>query len=348
MKKDFESPENWYHTVGAHYLAVQIYFHLNQVGVMNYILDHAPVNSEEIAKELKLDQRLVTDLLLYIAHVDVVIEVNDKNEFQYTDFGQEVIKRYSRVENNKTTLNFHNVRVGGFSPIFNSMTEMLKMEKSYGKDIFRDGGAIEEGLYTISDRFVGAVHTAISRLNPSAIVELGTDTGLIWKAHEAAPNTPLFGLDKSEAVIKEAKQKLATSQSKAQVTWLQDNLYNVDQWASKIEPKDKVCFFSVHFHEFVKETKKDVAKAIEEMKRYFSGSHIIVLEQPMHSSSDKNKMSEALWLYSHSNVLIHHLINSGRILPIKEWIDLFQDSGAKLVDQRETGYLGYEALDFKL
>lgn len=348
MKRPFDSPENWYHTVGAHYLAVQIYFHLNQVGVMNFLIDHAPVEAAQIAQQLNLDERLLTDLLLYIAHVDSIVEVNDNKEFQYTDFGLDVIKRYGRVENNQTTLNFHNVRVGGFSPIFNSMTELLKKEKTYGQDVFRNGGAIEAGLYTISDRFVDSVHTAVKRLKPSAIVELGTDTGLIWKAKEAAPEAQLYGLDKSEAVIKEAQEKLKASENTSPVTWLQENLYEVEKWAPQIKEKERVCFFSVHFHEFVKDTKDQVATAVEKMKSHFPGSHIIVLEQPMHSTKDRNKMSEALWLYSHSNVLIHHLINSGRILPIEEWLDLFQGAGAELVDQRATGYLGYEALDFKL
>ena len=59
-------------------------------------------------------------------------------------------------------------------------------------------------------------------------------------------------------------------------------------------------------------------------------------------------MPPAVWSYHASNVLIHHLIDNGRILTRHEWLALFTGAGARIERISPTGFLGYNAYVLEL
>jgi hypothetical protein len=64
-------------------------------------------------------------------------------------------------------------------------------------------------------------------------------------------------------------------------------------------------------------------------------------------AEDRSKVTDTLWLYSQSNVLIHHLIGNGRILSRDAWIDVGRRAGCSRVSDRPCNYLGYRAFLFE-
>ena len=71
-------------------------------------------------------------------------------------------------------------------------------------------------------------------------------------------------------------------------------------------------------------------------------------EQPRLNGEARHGADETLWLYAQSNVLIHHLIGNGRILPDEQWRAVFEGAGCRVESIRPVEYLGYNAYLFQL
>jgi hypothetical protein len=75
---------------------------------------------------------------------------------------------------------------------------------------------------------------------------------------------------------------------------------------------------------------------------------LVAFEQPRLPHSEKANIPETQWLYSQSNILIHHLIGNGRILSTDAWMELGHQAGCRQVTERACNYLGYRAFTFQL
>ena len=88
---------------------------------------------------------------------------------------------------------------------------------------------------------------------------------------------------------------------------------------------------------------KKLVKLVQKLVQKLPNWRFVAIEQPRLEKETRRLISPARWLYSHSNILIHHLIKNGRILSRDEWTEIFKDGGAAAVDVRPTGYLEYQA-----
>ena len=75
----------------------------------------------------------------------------------------------------------------------------------------------------------------------------------------------------------------------------------------------------------------------------FPGWSLFALEQERLPDSARASTPRDLWLYAQSNVLIHHLIGNGQILPRDRWLEVYRAAGCTVRAVVELGYLGYHA-----
>ena len=85
--------------------------------------------------------------------------------------------------------------------------------------------------------------------------------------------------------------------------------------------------------------------AIEQLLRtlgqQFPGWYLFALEQDRLPDSDRAQLPSDLWLYSMSNILIHHLIENAKILPRQGWLATYRAGSARVHSVQAVGYLGY-------
>ena len=87
---------------------------------------------------------------------------------------------------------------------------------------------------------------------------------------------------------------------------------------------------------------------VRELGRLLPGAFLVAMEQPRIPPEARSEVGESTWLYSQSNVLIHHLIGNGRILSHDQWLELFVSAGCTLESCDPLGFLGYKMYVFRL
>lgn len=325
-------PESWFHDLGTKYVLAQVYFHLNQAGVMGYLVKNGPRDAKEIAKGLRLDGRILESLLDYAAAADSVFTRDSRGRYGFSAFGRAVLKRYGPVR-----YNFLDVRVGAYGPVWSSLDGLLSGKKRYGAEVKREGRFAEDGLYKSAVGLRPVIGELLDRLKPEIVVEFGADTGLIdWVAQRPGAGECCV-LDRNPKALR----RVAPG-----VRRVAGDLFKPAGWSRSVSGGN--LFFSLHSHEFLARGVPAMEGLVRSMRKSFPGARLAVIEQPRLGGSERNKNPDYQWLYSQSNVLIHHLIGNGRILTRKEWKFLFCGAGCKLELERPTGFLGYILFLFRL
>ena len=103
-----------------------------------------------------------------------------------------------------------------------------------------------------------------------------------------------------------------------------------------------------HFHELMARGEESFVEVLRTLKTALPNWTLLAFEQPRLTRAEKAQISETRWLYSQSNILIHHLIGNGRILSKDAWKDLGYQAGCQSVTDRACNYLGYRAFLFQL
>jgi hypothetical protein len=186
----------------------------------------------------------------------------------------------------------------------------------------------------------------IDALDVDSVLEIGLSTGLLEKVGERYPDHRLYGLDKKRSAI-DLNAESAVAHGVETARWLHADFFDVPRWAGSVAAYRRGLIFSLHFHELMAAGTERFVAALRELRQAFPNWSLVAFEQPLLPREEKEKVTETLWLYSQSNVLIHHLIGNGRILSREEWIDLGRQAGCKNVTDRSCNYLGYRAFLFE-
>jgi hypothetical protein len=132
------------------------------------------------------------------------------------------------------------------------------------------------------------------------------------------------------------------------IRWLHGDYFDVHGWTKAVEAKPRGVVYSLHFHELIAAGEDRFVEALRRLRSVLPSWVVVAFEQPRLPHGDRASVSESQWLYSQSNILIHHLIGNGRILGREAWIDLGSQAGCRQVTDRACGYLGYRAFAFHL
>ncbi len=344
MKK-FANPEIWYHTLGTHYLCAQLYFEINQVGVIEFLQKNGPSSIAKISEDLKLEIKYLEPVLSYLSSVDELFNIQD-GKVSITEFGKEIIKRFSRADSLEQKINMFDVRIGGFGPVWQNIASLLTKRTIYGKDIYRNNQYIERGLFKLSEQFVKCIIEMISTGNFKTMVEMGANTGIADRVLESFPQAKVIIIDRNEENLEEARSRIKNRKFENRAEFILADVFHVGEWTKKmkIPAQEPVLFYSVHFHEFIKNGIDPVINMLREIKSQVSHPNLLLLEQPHNIQEEKAALTESQWLYSQAHTLIHHIVQSGKILSVAEWVNLVNQSGFKVARNTSSGYLGFEAL----
>ena len=343
-----ESPEAWFHRRATYYVEAQVLFHLNQVGIFSALESGGSFTAAQLAAGLDLDEHLVDVLLDYVFEVDQVLSRDASGRYALSAFGKQVVQRFSSSEPQlPARINFFDVRVGGYGPVWANLGRMLQGTARYGQDFQRDGRYAEAGVRKLSTRFWPALQHELTTLPIGQVLEIGLTTGLLERVGVEQPRLGLYGVDRSSAALAQARAR-AVGMGVERIQWLQGSLFDLETWSLPIHTDPPGLIFSLHFHEFLAAGEAQVVAWLRELRHRFPGWYVLALEQPRLPHADRESLPDHQWLYAQSNVLIHHLIGNGRILSREQWIDLGQRAGCKLVRDRACDYLGYRAFVFQL
>lgn len=347
MSQSPVSAEEWYHDLGTKYVVAQILFHFNATGVIRDLETHAPTTSAEIAGRLSLDAGILDVLLFYLSQAETLIELDTDKKYRFTPFGQEILKRYSRRDTSGTTYNFHEVRVGALGPVWAEIGGMLRGTRKYGVDFKRRGEYAEDGVYAQAKKFAPALLSAVARLRPSEVIEIGANTGITEQLGAAAPAARLHVVDRSRDSLDRAAGRFARNVAgRESPRWIEADFFKPAAWLEGIAPGAPLLIHSIHFHEVLAAGEDALVKVLGELRALGHTGHVLAMEQPSLPPEERAGTARPLWLYNHSNILIHHLIGNGRILSAGEWTRVFERGGCRLESVMPVGFLGYQAFCF--
>lgn len=344
-----ESPESWFHRRATFYVETQILFHLNQVGVLGLLRRRGAHTAREIADSLHLEAGATAALLDYVFEVDDLLDRDPDEKYSLSEFGKKVVDRFSdmKADTGRQSINMFDVRVGAYGPVWQNLSRMLSGDGRYGQHFHREGRYAENGVFKLAMNFWNSLTEHIAELDAESIVEVGLTTGLLERLGETYPGHALYGLDKN----KEAIEKNAASASAKEIRnirWIDNDYFDPEGWCRAVDAKRTGLVFSLHFHELIARGEDKFVDVLRGLRTALPNWAVIAFEQPRLAHVDRTSIPETLWLYSQSNVLIHHLISNGRILSRDAWIDLGHQAGCRQVTDRPCNYLGYRAFVYQL
>lgn len=331
------------------YVEAQILFHLNQVGVLEHLSRGGSHTSKEIAEALQLDPAGTDALLDYVFEVDELLDRDANGSYRVSEFGQALLDRYSdkRPDSQRLAINMFDVRVGAYGPVWRNLSGLLRGQGRYGESVHRDGRYAESGVSTLAMKFWDSLTQHIDEVGGTQIVEIGLTTGLLERLADHYGGHLLYGLDRSHAAIERGAASV-TAQGITNVAWLHRDFFDIEGWAGLIDRTNTGVVYSLHFHELLAAGEGAFVEALRELKARLPNWVVVALEQPKLSHDEKASVPETQWLYSQSNVLIHHLIGNGRIFSRDAWTGLGYAAGCREVTDRACNYLGYRAFAFRL
>ena len=344
MSEVTKSPEQWFHQLATHYVEAQALFHLNQVGVFQLLEAEGPLGVRAIAERLGLTVHVLDALLDYVTNVDTLLIRDRDQRYALGEFGRNVLERFGRREAGKAIYNFFDVRVGAYGAVWSGLERLLH-GGVYGRDVMRAGDVAADAVYKLVDRIEPAL-TQIKQAQPtSSIVDLGVSTGLLERLGARDDTLACYGVDRSAAALGKARKR-AEAAGVSRVQLLEADVFSPDAFLDRIDPsRGPGLIFSVHFHEFIAgpEGRSKLAHTLARIGQHLPGWRVVAFEQPRLPDTARETLSETLWLYAQSNVLIHHLIGNGQILPESDWLGLLREGGCDSVSAFPIGYLGYLA-----
>ncbi len=326
-------------------MATQLLFHLNEVGVLNTMDCQQERTVTDLSDLHGLDPHVLSCCLEYLAGVSELIEYADGG-YAFTDFGREVLERYCREDSDGRQFNFFDVRVGSYGPVWAGVGEMLR-GAPYEGPRHRAGEYAAQGVYKVAAQLLPHVVKALDDLGIQRLVEVGVPTGLLAGLCGQVPSLQAFGLDRSKSALVDARERAETLGVHT-IRFMEGDFFEPESWLSQVSGDGPLAIGSIHFHEFVADGGARLTETISKLRQEIPGAYLIAVEQERLTPSRQEEVSDTVWLYSHSNVLIHHLIRNGRILTKEEWISLFEGAGCRTVEVRRLGYLGYHLYAFQL
>lgn len=348
-EKQMESPESWFHHRATFYVEAQILFHLNQAGVLNLLNDGGAHTAAEIAGTLRLEAGATEALLNYVFEVDDLLDRDRENKYSLSEFGRKVIDRFSdrKTETDQRSTNMFDVRVGAYGPVWQNLGRMLSGDGRYGEDFHREGRYAEKGVFKLAMNFWNSLTEHIEELGAESVVEVGLTTVLLERLAETYPGRRLYGLDKNKSAI-ESNAARASAKEIKNIGWIHSDFFAPDEWRAEVAADSRGLIYSLHFHELIAQGEEKLVEVLRELKTALPNWTVVAFEQPRLPHDEKASVPETLWLYSQSNILIHHLIGNGKILGSDAWIDLGYRAGCRKVSDRACNYLGYRAFMFEL
>jgi len=223
----------------------------------------------------------------------------------------------------------------GYEPIFRELDALLCRKKSYGPDILRRGESVARGSGKLGKQFPFlAVCELVYENEFKRVLDLGCgDLEFLFLLCER-PEITGIGIDKDEEALVVARKRLE-KYPPGRISVQHGDMFEVEQLAKAFPDVDAITAIDV-FHEYLYEGTQPVVELLRNYKEHFPRTHLVVAEF--------FKLPRVWLRRIPTTALEHHLFHSLTnqiILPIAEWVSVFEQSGYQIVEKKLVHGIGH-------
>ncbi|RJP17054.1 MAG: methyltransferase domain-containing protein [Candidatus Abyssobacteria bacterium SURF_5] len=307
------------------YAATTCFWTLSNVGLLDNLLEKGAVDLKEFAQANKLDLETLRSICEYLDGIKVLDCENDRCML---DVNGKIL-----LEEPRGLFDL----LYGYEPVFTKLEALARSQEKYGRDVIRRGDAVAKGSGELGRQFPFlAMRQMVYDHGFRRVLDLGCgDLEFVFLLCERAGITAA-GVDSDPAAIECARRRLEDGAScSGRVTVSRADMFDVEHLAELFPDIDAITAIDV-LHEYVYGGVQPVIKLLGEYKRNFPQSALVVAEF--------FKLPRVWLRRIPTTTLEHHLFHSltkQEILPIGQWIDLFQKSGYGIVDKKLVHGIGH-------
>ncbi|MDO8561003.1 MAG: class I SAM-dependent methyltransferase [bacterium] len=301
------------------YLVVQIGFALERIGFFKLLEERGKINFKEIVELLKVREdylRVCTDFLWAASSI---LE-RDKDFFSL---------KYKTVGRGLWWL-------AAYKPVLDNLAGLLTGEKLYGRDVKRIGHYLQKAS-DLSNQDAADKALYLLRNEGGILVDMGCGSAhtLITYCQEKAGRYGV-GIDVDPETVQEARRHVKGAALEGSISIVESDAFEVERWRDAVLKKQKVLFLlNTVLHEFFRNGDEAVAGFLQELKKEFQDSKLIIIEfdawefSKIKEEKDRNK---AAAFYAARYQLVHPLTDQGMPRSRKEWEDVIKKGGWQVKD----------------
>ena len=315
-----EDPELWRETIRNGYTRAFVLFALLETGVLDVLrkAGAAGKTAAELAAECNVDEKILDNILTYMALSDVVLEKKD-GRFSFTDKGEWI------YQPRMLHLLYNNV--GSYGITLQELVPSLRGEKKYGKDFVRRGDYLAVGTQNITVESQPGILSAIQRLGVKRVVDLGCGSAhWLVKCCKLAPDVTGVGVDISTGALSESKKTIEKAGLTDRVRLVHGDVGDPDTYAKEIGDVELFNCVAV-MHEFLRDGEDAVFRILSRMKALFPGRYMTMAEFNRREDEEFASIPAAFryrWLFY--QYIMHPLSNQG-LMSRQRWMAMFERCG---------------------
>ncbi|MDO8676413.1 MAG: hypothetical protein Q7K16_02050 [Candidatus Azambacteria bacterium] len=309
-------PISWYRSITHQYFFTQVCLALEEIGFFNECFCRDSVSINEFAKTRDVS------LLFLKTCVDFLWSTTDILESD----GDIV-----RLKNK----NFPKSLWGllAYKPVFDNLAEMLKKEKKYGRDVFRDGYYLQKASVLLSGDAVHLALAALKKEKSGQLVDFGCGAAhsLIDYCRHDSSRTSL-GIDTNSDIARAARKNVEEAGLRDRVVIVESDALDFSKWQPFIREEQPQYFLaSTMLHEFLRDGEEFVINFLAKIKSDFPDSQFFIIEfdaLPFEKIKTEADMERKLFAAMYE--LWHPLTNQGMPQPREVWEKIIKKSGWKI------------------
>ena len=323
---------DWTQFIRRGYALSFLLYSFHDTGVFNYLKDGKKKSAKEIAKKLKLDEKILSGGLNFFASADNSIIKDGSGKFKLSKVGKK------RIFANQT-LAMSLGAVGAYNVILTQYAAAMQKKKFYGKDFVRDGRLVATSSVLTGQANYPWVINKLKKLKVKTVVDLGCGSGDIiihfCKRHKDLRGV---GLDISKGAILEAKKNVNRAKLDKRIDLIKGDMVNPKTYSKKLKHKGNQLAFNaiMALHEFLRDGENAVVNILKKMKKEFPGSYFILGE--FNKATDKEfakiPLSKRMHMLFYQEI-IHNLTNQA-LADKKTWKKMFKKANVKLIEIKEN------------
>ena len=306
------------------YMATHCMWTLMNAGLLDELLEKKNVELKEFAGRNGLDAEVLSAVCEYLDGIRVLNFKNGRCMLEP--------KGTALLEEPRGLFDL----LYGYEPVFSQLDEMARSAKVYGKDVTRRSEAVAKGSGELGRQMP---FLAVRELTYShgfgRVLDLGCgDLEFLFLLSEK-PDILCFGIDNDAETIEYARKRLSDAGLEGRVKVSQGDMFEVEELARKHPDVDAITAIDV-FHEYLSEGPEKVIGLLKKLKGHFPETHLVV--------GEFFKISRAWLRRIPTTTLEHHLFHSltnQKILPIAQWIEVFEKAGFEIVEKKLLHAIGH-------
>jgi SAM-dependent methyltransferase len=306
------------------YVATNCMWTLMNAGLLDELLEKETVELDEFARRRGLDAEVLSVVCEYLDGIKVLNFENGRCMLEP--------KGAALLEEPRGLFEL----LYGYEPVFCRLGEMIHSTKVYGKDFTRRGTAVAKGSGELGRQMPFlAVRELVFSHGFGRVLDLGCgDLEFLFLLCEK-PDILCFGIDNDAETVEYARKRLSDAGLEERVKVARGDMFEVEMLAREYSDIDAITAIDV-FHEYLSEGPEKVVELLRALKEHLPATHLVVAEF--------FKIPRAWLRRIPTTTLEHHLfhaLTNQEILPIGQWIEMFEQAGYGIVEKKLLHAIGH-------